>query len=81
MQITAEISLYPLQREYGHPILAFIESLRGAEGIRIQTNTMSTEIIGEYERVMEVLSIQLKPFFEVEDTVVLVVKMVNRTDF
>ena len=59
MDIGVEISLYPLQQEYLAPIRDFIRQL-GADGrLRVVTNSMSTQLYGEYELVMQTLSREL----------------------
>ncbi len=64
MQITAEISLYPLQDEYGKEILEFLEEFNKAESIEISTNAMSTLLTGEYDAVMHLITEKLKPVFD-----------------
>jgi len=64
MIITVEISMYPLKDNYVDPILTFIKDLEGNEKIEIKTNTLSTQLRGEYEDVMTCLIQKLKPVFE-----------------
>ena len=78
MKISAELSLYPLTEEFGTPILRFIEKLASDPDIEIRRNTMSTQIFGEYEMIMDLVKNELKPVFELDETVVLVVKIVNK---
>ncbi|NRB62378.1 MAG: hypothetical protein HRU40_04985 [Saprospiraceae bacterium] len=55
MQLTAEISMYPLQTDYEPLILSFIAELRKNPDIITVTNAMSTQIKGPYQTVWSVL--------------------------
>jgi len=76
MKITVEISMYPLKDNYVDPILSFIKKLNDIPKIKVITNTLSTQISGEYETVMKCLSDELKPVFEKYITS-FVIKIVN----
>lgn len=77
MKTSVEISMYPLDAEYGTPILKFIERLRQNDGLAIQTNTMSTQVFGEYDVVMNAIQKEMKVSFEENETVVMVMKVLN----
>ena len=77
MKASVEISMYPLDAEYGTPILRFIERLRKHEGLTVQTNNMSTQVFGEYDQLMRALTQEMKKSFEEENAVVMVMKVVN----
>jgi|TARA_R100000005_G_scaffold79615_1_gene46788 uncharacterized protein YqgV (UPF0045/DUF77 family) len=47
MDITAELSLYPLQEDYIPVIKRFIEQLAASEGLTVVTNAMSTQLSGD----------------------------------
>jgi len=51
MNISLDISLYPLTPDYKKPILAFIEALRTYEGIEILMNPLSTQLYGDFNLV------------------------------
>ncbi len=51
MQLTAELSLYPLREEYIPVIKAFIQDLGQRDGLTVVTNAMSTQIRGEWQQV------------------------------
>ena len=78
MKISAELSLYPLTEQFGTPILEFIEKLNSNPNIEIRRNTMSTQIFGDYETITDLLKNELKIAFETDETVVLVMKIVNK---
>ncbi len=77
MKTSVEISMYPLNREYGTPILKFIERLRQHEELEVQSNNMSTQIFGEFDKLMSILTKEMKQSFQEEDTAVMVMKVVN----
>ena len=69
--------MYPLDPEFGTPILKFINRLRQHEGLHVQSNTMSSQVFGDYDMVMATLTKEMKTSFEEEKTVVMVMKVVN----
>lgn len=69
--------MYPLHPDYGTPILKFIENLRQHEGLQVQTNNMSTQVFGEYDVVMSALQKEMKQAFQENDTVAMVMKVLN----
>jgi len=64
MQISVEISLYPLDAEYGEKVMSFINDLHSFKGVEIETNHMSTLLSGEYNNVMNCLNFSIKNSFE-----------------
>ncbi len=64
MDIGVEISLYPLQADLVPVIHEFLERLNRAGHLRVVTNSMSTQVFGPYEEVMQVLRAELRTTFE-----------------
>jgi uncharacterized protein YqgV (UPF0045/DUF77 family) len=64
MEIGVEISLYPLRAEFVPAIKEFLARLDQARQLRVVTNSMSTQVFGPYEEVMEVLRRELRTTFE-----------------
>jgi uncharacterized protein YqgV (UPF0045/DUF77 family) len=64
VDIGVEISLYPLEADFVPAIREFLERLGRATGLRIVTNSMSTQVFGAYEEVMEALRRELRTTFE-----------------
>ena len=64
MDIGVEISLYPLTTEFVPAIQAFIARLREDPHLKIVTNSLSTQVFGAYEEVMEALRRELRLTFE-----------------
>ncbi len=77
MKASVEISMYPLDSEYGTAILKFIKRLREYDELIVQTNSMSTQIFGEYDLLMAALIKEMKQSFAEEKAAVVVVKAVN----
>ncbi|MEO0442512.1 MAG: YkoF family thiamine/hydroxymethylpyrimidine-binding protein [Pseudomonadota bacterium] len=77
MNISADLSLYPLQDGYVAPIKAFISSISAYEGLEVQKNRISTQVFGEYDTVMNAIQICLKETFKKEGTFVMVTKILN----
>ncbi len=69
MFITAEISLYPLCKDYGKYINEFLQRLGRYEDVEIKTSIMSTTLSGSYENIMDILTKEIKPVFEKHDAV------------
>jgi uncharacterized protein YqgV (UPF0045/DUF77 family) len=77
MKLSVELSMYPLTQSFKPPILEFIHSLEGLDGIAVKRNTMSTQIFGEYGLVMDVLKDKIEKAMQTDPSVVMVMKMVN----
>jgi len=74
MDIGVEISLYPLHAEFVPPIQQFIDRLNAVNGLRVITNSMSTQVFGDYELVMGTLLRELRQTFIDNDKAVFVMK-------
>jgi uncharacterized protein YqgV (UPF0045/DUF77 family) len=77
MEIGVEISLYPLNADYIPPIQLFIDRLNAKPGLRIQTNSMSTQIFGDYDRIMALLTRELRETFASNAKAVFVMKLLG----
>ena len=64
MDIAVEISLYPLASDFIPPIKAFIDRLNTHAGLEVETNSMSTQVFGEYSRVLSVLTQEMRTTLE-----------------
>ena len=64
MDIGVEISLYPLKADYIPSIHRFLEDLNAHQGLRVVTNSMSTQVFGGFEQVMAALRTALAQSFE-----------------
>jgi len=63
MDIGVEISLYPLTADYVPSIHRFLEDLSAHHGLRVVTNSMSTQVFGDFEEVMDALRAALAAGF------------------
>jgi uncharacterized protein YqgV (UPF0045/DUF77 family) len=63
MDIGIEISLYPLQADFGAVIHEFIERLNADGRLRVVSNSMSTQVFGPYQEVMATLQRELGTTF------------------
>ena len=77
MSVSVDISLYPLKENFITPIDDFIASLQKYENIEIRTNSISTQLFGEYDTIMDILKKEISKTFDIEKNVVLNVKIVN----
>ena len=55
MKLSVEISMYPLKDEFIPAIQNFIDRLNTHPALQVLTNTMSTQVFGDYDAVMDVL--------------------------
>ncbi len=74
MQITVEISLYPLTNQYGDHVIDFIKSLKENRALEIRTNSMSTQITGQIDVVMQQLTRTMETAFKREEKAAIVMK-------
>lgn len=52
MQVTVEVSLYPLTNDYEGLIISFIKKMKNRPHLEVMTHSMSTYIKGEVKEVM-----------------------------
>jgi uncharacterized protein YqgV (UPF0045/DUF77 family) len=64
MDIGVEISLYPLQAEFGTVIHQFIDRMNADARFRVVSNSMSTQIFGPYDEVLDAVRRELRTTFE-----------------
>ncbi len=74
MQVSVEISLYPLNDSYEEVIVKFIASLNQYPDLEVKTNGMSTQIFGKMEKIMPVLQKEMINIYETQQAV-LILKM------
>ena len=64
MKASIEISLYPLKNNYKTVILEFIGKLNKNKKLKVETNGMSTQIFGDFEEIMKVLTSEILQVFK-----------------
>lgn len=77
IDIGVEISLYPLDRDYIPPIQAFIDRLNADGRFRVVTNSMSTQVFGDYDELWPFLWREMRPTFAAEHKAVFVFKVLG----
>lgn len=60
MKSSIEISYYPLDQDYKDIIRRFINKIMKYDDIDIQVNGFSTQLFGEYDRLMEIVTVEMK---------------------
>ena len=82
MQISVELALTPLQDDFEAPIKKFIKTLRSS-GFTVIENPLSTQIYGDYDKIMEFLTEEVRETFNSMDHVLMTMKFVkgNRSDY
>lgn len=76
MKISAELTFSPLQDDFEEPIIHFIKKLR-ASGLKVIENPLSTQVYGDYDKVMHLLSVEIKEAFELIQRGLMYVKIVK----
>jgi uncharacterized protein YqgV (UPF0045/DUF77 family) len=78
MEIAVEISMYPLTEEYLRPIQEFIDRLRENGRLHVVTNTMSTQVLGDYDEVWSALREAMRTALQNGPRAVFVTKFLPR---
>lgn len=76
MNTSIDISYYPLKYEFIPPIKDFIFRLNKYENIEVQTNGMSTQVFGQYDEVMSILTKEIRKSMDIPHSV-FILKIVN----
>lgn len=77
MEISVDISMYPLQREFEAPILAFIAELEKEQSVEVVRNELSTQVHGNYKVIMALLEKEMfSVFTDIPDSI-FVLKLVG----
>ena len=77
MQISVEISLYPLNENYSSSIDSFISCLKMYDSIEVRTNNMSTQLFGEFDDLIKILKVEMEKTFKNETNSAFNLKIVN----
>jgi uncharacterized protein YqgV (UPF0045/DUF77 family) len=76
MNISLEISLYPFAEDYPDDVKLFLEKIYSQPDLKVETNSMSTIITGDYHQVMTLINDEVFRFFE-NNKAVFVLKISN----
>jgi len=77
MQVAVDISLYPLDENFIPPIKDIIDRLSQHEGVAVERNRMSTQIRGDFDVVMPVLTREIRTTFDNVPKAVFAIKILN----
>lgn len=77
MKISVDLSLYPLHEDFIPPIKSFISELQQTPELDVVTNTLSTQVYGEFDLVMAAVNRILKQSFQTFGHQVLVAKFLK----
>jgi len=77
MQLSVEVSMYPLKDEYISSIQGFIDRVNRHPGLRVLSNVMSTQLFGDYDTVMDTLREEMRYSFEQHGRAIFVCKFID----
>lgn len=77
MNITVDISMYPLDADYKPAIKNFIRRLREFDGLTLVTNQMSTQVNGSFATVTTAINTCIRESMEQQAKVVFVARYLN----
>lgn len=82
MKISVELTLTPLQDNFEPDIIQFIKKMR-ASGLTILENPLSTQVYGDYDVVMALLTKEIKNALEAIENGLIYIKIVktDRSDY
>lgn len=82
MDISVELTLTPIQDDFEPAIINFIKSIRNS-GLAVKENPLSTQVYGDYDKVMELLKVEMKTALEAVDRGLMYIKIVksDRNDY
>lgn len=81
MKVAVDISLYPLDADFIPPIKDVISRLNDHEQLEVWTNAMSTQVVGEFDDVMNALRQEIGATFEQVPKAVFAIKILNNPIF
>lgn len=77
MRLSVEISMYPLRDEYLPVIRDFIDRLNGHPELQVISNTMSTQVFGDYDLLMDTLKTEIRASYEQFGRAIFVCKFID----
>lgn len=78
MNISLDISMYPLNQDFVEPILAFIARLEAEPGLVIKRNSLSTQVFGDLQQIMQLMTHEIQEVFQQNPDTVFVLKLVGQ---
>ncbi len=80
MHVAVEMSLYPLTEQFIPPILDFIVRLKAHPELVVVTNSMSTQVSGEFDAVFSALKVEIAASLARKERAVFVMKVLGGGD-
>jgi len=77
MDITVDISMYPLDADYKPAIRDFIRRLRTYAGLTLVTNQLSTQVSGDFDAVSTAVNACMRESMAGQQRVVFVARYLN----
>ena len=77
MQVSIDVSLYPLNEKFIPQIDDFICDSKKYHNIEVRPNSMSTQLLGAFDDLMNILKIETEKPFKKEINSILNLKIVN----
>jgi len=69
--------MYPLNKDYKPSIISFIQNLRKHPFIIVKTNGISTQVFGDFKRLMKAINYEMENTFFSGEKVVFNLKIIN----
>ena len=76
MNVSIEMTLMPLNDNYKDVIKDFILSIRNSE-FKVLENPLSTQIYGDYDKLIDLLKVEIKDVFSNNEGIMVNLKIVN----
>jgi len=76
MNISIDISMYPLHKDFEKPVIDFIKALRSS-AFHVEENGLSTQIFGPFEEVMSFVKSNIHSSLLIEKNCVFILKIVT----
>lgn len=76
MNISVDISMYPLKGDFEPSIIDFIKKVRTL-GLHVEENGLSTQVFGPFDQLMPLMTQEIKTALSKEDNCVFVLKIVT----
>jgi uncharacterized protein YqgV (UPF0045/DUF77 family) len=77
MQVAIDISLYPLDENFIPPIKDVIDRLQQHTGVDVERNRMSTQLRGDFDVIMPILTDEIRTTFDNVLKAVFTIKILN----
>ncbi len=78
MNLTVDISMYPLHDKFVPPIREFIEAFSKYPGVSVDTGPTATLLCGEFDAVMTALQAEMRRSFEQYGHCVFIARFIGR---